>query len=33
VDLQKVLTAASFFQMKFSVRAGTHQERAFGVGV
>jgi hypothetical protein len=33
VELQKVMTAAPFFQMRFSVRAGTERDRAFGAGI
>ncbi|MGB8323199.1 MAG: DUF3891 family protein [Candidatus Acidiferrum sp.] len=32
VDLQRVLTAASFFQMKYTVRAGAKKDRALGTG-
>jgi len=32
IDLQKVVTAAPFFQMKFSLRSGTANDRAFGAG-
>jgi hypothetical protein len=33
IDLQKVLTAAPFFQIKFTLRATNTQDRAFGAGV
>ena len=32
VDLQRVLTAASFFQMKYTVRAGAKKDRVLGTG-
>ena len=32
VDLQRVLTAASFFQMKYTVRTGAKKDRALGTG-
>jgi hypothetical protein len=32
IDLQKVLTAALFFQMRFTLRAGAGNDRAFGAG-
>lgn len=33
VDLQKVISAAPFFQLKYAVRAGTQHDRAFGAGI